>query len=85
MRRSVPCLVSSAPLVLALSLLGAPVPAQAAPAPRASAGPAAAAPTRATGTFAVPGQDCGPWGCQYAPPHFLPEDPPAPCGAFTWG
>ncbi|MFB7125407.1 MULTISPECIES: hypothetical protein [unclassified Kitasatospora] len=94
MRRSVLPLVSSAPLVLVLSLLGAPVPVQAAP--RAPAGPASAAPTRAIGTFAVRAQDCGPWGCQYALAYFVLEDPagcyavppaPSPVGSrwTRWG
>ncbi|WP_316528394.1 hypothetical protein [Kitasatospora brasiliensis] len=64
MRRSALLLVSAASMAPVLSLLGAP------PAP-AGAAPSA----RAGGAFTVSAQDCGPWGCQYAPPYFVLDDP----------
>ncbi|MFE4516966.1 hypothetical protein ACFRMQ_22540 [Kitasatospora sp. NPDC056783] len=74
MRGSVLSLVCAASMALACPLLGAlPVPARAsAPVPT---GAVPASPAGAAGSFTVSAQDCGPWGCQYAPPYFVLDDP----------
>lgn len=73
MRKSVLSLVSSASTVLAVSLLGAPVQARAAN--HVPAASASATSTRAGGAFTVSAQDCGPWGCEYAPPYVVVSEP----------
>ncbi|MFE4974857.1 hypothetical protein ACFRAR_22485 [Kitasatospora sp. NPDC056651] len=71
MRRNVPLPARAASTALACLLLGAlPIPALPVPARAAAREPAAAA-----GPFTVSAQDCGPWGCQYAPPYFVLDDP----------